>query len=445
MKNTILIVAICLIVTYPRSANVRELNPHSVVKSEQSLNEISFEEKLLTVIPKEYKEPGWYEYPASHGNHQWDVVPKVSFERYGGGWEVTLSPDYSKVAYRAKAGGKVFAVINGKKELDFDDVRYLVFNRDGSKLAYAARLKDKWFIVVGEEKGPAFDKVGPPVFSPDGSRLAYAAELTPKEFLVVDGHKGEEFNDISSPVFSPDGNTLAFVARPIGSKNATLFVGNKKVAQHPIISDVTFSRSGKLAYAAGHFNHMAMIVGDKQGPEFETVIAPTFSSDGTQVAYLALKSELFKTKMFIVSGDYTGTEYSFVSLPVFSPSGNKLVYIAGKPNYLQGKSLIYLGDKVEESKCVTWDNSYILMLTGVESWRKSFTVNVDGSKVACKVFPDADRKFLPKFNKLQIAVGNQLGPEFDDVGLPVFTSDGSAVGYWARKDREIWWKLMTLQ
>ena len=133
MKITILILAICLLFTYPIStANVRELNPHSSVKSEQFVNKISFEEKLLTVIPKEYEEPGRYEHPTPNGDRQWNVVPKVSFERYGGGWEVTLSPDYSKVAYRAKLGGKVFAVVNDKKGLDFDDVRYLAFNRDGT-------------------------------------------------------------------------------------------------------------------------------------------------------------------------------------------------------------------------------------------------------------------------------------------------------------------------
>jgi hypothetical protein len=447
MKNTILILAICLIVTCPRSiANVGELNPHSAARSEQPVNKISFEEKLLTVIPKEYKEPpGWHEDPSSYGRRQWDVVSTVSFWRPGAGWQVTLSPDYSKVAYRAKVGKKVFAVINGEKKLDFDEVSYLAFNRDGSKLAYAARLKDKWFIVTGDEKEPEFDNVGPPVFSPDGSRLAYAAHLTKKVFLVVDGKKGEEFNNISSPVFSPDGNTLAFVARPIGSKNAALFVGDKKVAEHPIISDVTFSPGGKLAYAAGELGKMSMIVGDQQGPQFDAVLAPTFSPDGTQVAYLAVKSGWNKNKILVVSGDYSGTDHTFVSPPVFSPSGNKLVYIAGKANYLQGKSLIYLGDKVEESKCVAWDNSLVLSLTGVESWRTTFTVSPDGNKVACKVLPDADRKFLPKYNKWQIAVGNQFGPKFEDVGLPVFTSDGAAVGYWARNDREIWLKVMALQ
>lgn len=56
------------------------------------------------------------------------------------------------------------------------------------------------------------------------------------------------------------------------------------------------------------------------------------------------------------------------------------MYIAGPPNYLQDKSLIYLGDKVEESKCVTWDNFSVLSLTGVESWRNTFTISPDGNK-----------------------------------------------------------------
>ena len=446
MKNTILILAICLIATYLRTAGVRKLDPYSAAESEQSVNKIPLEERLLTVIPKEYKEPGWYDDPGVpyHG-HRWNILYKVRFERYGGGWEVTLSPDYSKLAYRANAGGKVFVVINGKKGLDFDDVRYMTFSRDGSKLAYAAKLKERWFIVTGNEKGPEFDRVGPPVFNPDGSRLAYAAKLTEKEFLVVDGQKGEQFDDISSPVFSPDGKTFAFVAHPKGNKKSVLFIGDKKVAEHPIISDVTFSPSGEIAYAAGDDGHMFMIVGDKQGSVFDYVLAPTFSLDGNEVAYLAMKSGFFQTKPFVVSGDYRGTEYSYVSPPVFSPSGNKLVYIAGKPNYLQGKSLIYLGDKVEESKCVIWDDLPVIVLSGVEFWRKSFTASPDGSKVACKVLPDADRKVLPKYNKWQIAVGNQFGPEVDDVGQPVFTSDGSAVGYWARKDREIWWKVITVK
>lgn len=219
MKTTILILAICLIATLPRSvANVREFDPHSAADSDKSINKISLEEKLLTLIPKEYSEPGWYEYPFGYYDNGYFVF-KVRFARYGGGWEVTLSPDYSKVAYRAKAGGKMFVVINGEKQVDFDEVRYLTFSRDGSKLAYAAKLKDRWFIMTGDEKGPEFDKVGPPVFSPEGNRLAYAAELKKKEFLVVDRNKGEEFDDISSPIFSPDGNTVAFVAHPIGSKS----------------------------------------------------------------------------------------------------------------------------------------------------------------------------------------------------------------------------------
>lgn len=434
MKNFILLLAICLTATCLNSA----------AESDRSINKISLEEKLLTVIPKEYSEPGWYEFPGYYSNGYF--VFKVQFERYGGGWEVTLSPDYSKVAYRAKAGGKMFVVINGEKQSDFDDVRYLTFNRDGSKLAYAAKLKDRWFIVSGDEKGPEFDKVGPPVFSPDeGNRLAYAAELKKKEFLVVDGHKGEEFDDISSPIFSPNGKTLACVARPIESKKSVLFIGDKKVAEHPMISDVTFSPNGKIAYAAGKPGHFSIYFGDKQSPEFDLTFAPTFSPDENQIAFLAIKPSLFNTKPFVVSGDYRGPEYSVVSPPVFSADGNKLVYVGKKAIWLHSpQSLLHFGDTVAESKCMVSNYLSPISLTGVESWTRTFTVSPDGGKIACMVIPDADRKVLPRFNKRQIAVGNQFGPKFDDVGLPVFSSDGSAVGYWARMDREIWWKVMTV-
>jgi hypothetical protein len=67
------------------------------------------------------------------------------------------------------------------------------------------------------------------------------------------------------------------------------------------------------------------------------------------------------------------------------------------------------------------------------------------NKVACKGLPDADRKFFPKYNKWQIAVGDHFGPEVDDVGLPVLLLTGQQWGYWARKDREIWWKVMIVK
>lgn len=267
MRNVILTLAVVLLATHPRpAANLPTSDARAAAEPRQSVNKIPLEERLLAAIPKEYSEPRGYEQPSLMNRFLWDVVPEVGFERPGGGWEVALSPDYSRVAYRAKAGGKVFAVVNDKKGPDFDDVRYATFSPDGSKLAYAARLNKRWFIVTGDEKGPEFDAVGPPVFSPDGGRLAYGAESAKKEFLMVDGRKGQEFDDISSPVFSPDGQTLAFVARPAGSKTAALFVGDKKVAEHPIISDVVFTPAGKVAYAAGKHGSMSMFVGDEKGP-----------------------------------------------------------------------------------------------------------------------------------------------------------------------------------
>lgn len=441
MRKVILTVAIALTATPQRLAfNLAGPDARAAAAPQQSVNKMPLEERLLATIPKEYKEPGGYEQVDLMGRSVWDIVSSVGFERQGGGWEVALSPDYSKVAYRAKAGGKVFAVINDKKGPDFDDVRHATFSPDGGKLAYAARLAKKWFIVVGDEKGPEFDEVGPPVFSPDGSRVAYGAESAKKEFLVVDGQKGQEFDDVSSPVFSPDGKTLAFVARPAGSKMAALFVGDKKVAEHPIVSDVTFAPGGKIAYVAGKPEHMFMTVGDTKGPEFDVVFAPAFSPDGSKVAHLAIKTNLFgRDKPFVVSGDYKGTAYTVVSPPVFTPDGGKLVYLAGKSGWFrEGKILLHLGDKVEESKCMTWDDPPIILLTGVESRRKTFTVSPDGSKVACKVPPDGS-------HDLRIAVGSQLGPEFDEVGVPVFSPDGTRVGYWAREGREIWWKVTTVQ
>jgi len=407
---------------------------------------IPLEEKLLATIPKEYKEPGDYEqiYPGNAA--AWAVFSGVGFGRPGRGWEPVFSPDYSRFAYRAKMGKKEFIVIGETKGPEFDEVRYAVFSPDGSKIAYAAKLNKKWFIVSGDEKSPEYDRVGPPVFSADGSRLAYSAESAKKEFIVVDGQKGPEFYAVSSPTFSPDGKTVAFVTSDVASQGkkliSSLYVGGKKLAEHPTIGDVTFAPDGKVAYVAGDvLENMYMVVGDKKEREFDAVFAPTFSRDGRKVAYLALKKSTLKRRLFVVSGDYRGPEYSDMSPPIFTPDGNKVAYIAGQPTMSRsGKFFIFIGDKQTETKCLAREDYNIILFTGIDERPKMLAISPDGSKTACK---SADVGFNSV--KWQIEVSNYLGPKFDDVGRPIFSNDGSKVAYWARKGRELWWKVMEVQ
>lgn len=44
-----------------------------------------------------------------------------------------------------------------------------------------------------------------------------------------------------------------------------------------------------------------------------------------------------------------------------------------------------------------------------------------------------------------IVVGDQKGPDFDDVGPPIFSPDGKRVAYGARKGRQLWWKVTEVQ
>ncbi len=66
---------------------------------------LPLEEKLLTIIPKEYKKPGEYGQFYQGDAGSLGVFSGIEFERPGRGWEPVFSPDYTKFAYPAKMGG----------------------------------------------------------------------------------------------------------------------------------------------------------------------------------------------------------------------------------------------------------------------------------------------------------------------------------------------------
>lgn len=50
-----------------------------------------------------------------------------------------------------------------------------------------------------------------------------------------------------------------------------------------------------------------------------------------------------------------------------------------------------------------------------------------------------------KDRKWFVVVGEKKGQEFDFVWPPTFSLDGTRVAYGARKGRELWWKVLSLE
>jgi len=141
------------------------------------------------------------------------------------------SPDGRRVAYVAKAGNKMFVVVDGKEEKRYDGIGKgsLIFSPDSKRVAYVAKSADKWFVVVDGKEEKEYDSIsmfsrlkdvgvkGSVIFSPDGKRVAYWTEAKTKAgsvlCVVVDGKEEKQYDGIGSPIFSPDSKRVAYVAK----------------------------------------------------------------------------------------------------------------------------------------------------------------------------------------------------------------------------------------
>jgi hypothetical protein len=177
---------------------------------------------------------------------------------------IVCSMDGQRIAYvgeaRAGTGGPgQFIVVDGQSQQHYSAVGRPVFSPDGKRVAYGAIAGNKKFVVVDGKEGPAFASVGEPEFSPDSSKIAYVAKADKKRYtIVVDGVPGPVFDDfITGPLFSPDGK-LVYAA---GHENKmAVYVASQPQAEVPLrrgrvslLSDILFSPDGKrMAFLAIH-------------------------------------------------------------------------------------------------------------------------------------------------------------------------------------------------
>jgi WD40 repeat protein len=178
------------------------------------------------------------------------------------------------------------------------EVGGLVISPDGSKVAYMAGKGEKEvFIMVDDQKvsPEIYCFVWDLTFSPDGSKVVYWAQKGEVELIIGKGFflgKGfvmindkpvsPEFDGVGAPIFSPDGSKVAYIA-------------TKYLAGTVIYHSVKTPELRAKKLYAGY-----VMVNDKRvSPEFDGVGVPTFSPDGSKVAYRATKDE----KVFVMVND----------------------------------------------------------------------------------------------------------------------------------------------
>jgi WD40 repeat protein len=243
---------------------------------------------------------------------------------------VVFSADGSRWAVVCGDGDAKWVVVDGKKQIEYKEIRDLKFTPDGSRCVYGAEVAGasgsaKFLVIDGEEfRVTDFDSdTYKPLFSQKGGRVAYQTAMpgsVMKRQLYLDGKPLSEVRDVRSFTFSPDGSRYAYfnVSDPLG--NAGLVINGEVVAKAGGGGAIVFSDDSQhiatiasppkgggamfcvdgeflpvpkgmqypqiLAFTADHRN--LLIVGAESGPQ--TGNTRTYYLNGTRVAQFSAQA-----------------------------------------------------------------------------------------------------------------------------------------------------------
>ncbi len=297
---------------------------------------------------------------------------------------VVVSPVGHKAVYAIRKGERQLVVDGGREGSSYDAIRDFTWSRDGRRYAYIGAKNGKLHVVVESDEGPPFDDIGPPVFSPDGSYVAYEAMRDGKWYIAA-GRKMSRGSDMNymEPVFSPDGKFISYFE------------------QH-----YTENRTFRVVSSAGMSDR-------REGREHEATSGVAISPDGNRIAYVALTGK----KAHLVSGGIADVENERIvasgdAIPffVFSRDSRRLAYLLEE----KGKQLMVVDG-------MTLDYSGHAVITQP-------VLSFDGERIASVCQKEARNGV-----KQYVLLNGRPGPLYDEIGLPVFSPDGSVLTYIARR------------
>lgn len=221
------------------------------------------------------------------------VVGDRVLAEFGGdwsvGWPLSLSADGSVVACRLSGRNRGAIAFNGRRGEEFDEVGPPSLSRDGARLAFRARKGDRSFLVLDAERGPAFDSLSEPALSADGRTVAYAGERDGRWFLVVNGRE-TPVDDRPSFVFvSDNGRSVGywhFLRDGDGLSRMRVVANGKPGGSWSLVGRPSFSPDGsRVAYAADEGSRKHLVVDDRKFEVPDRTGDPVFSPDGMRVGY----------------------------------------------------------------------------------------------------------------------------------------------------------------
>jgi WD40 repeat protein len=214
-------------------------------------------------------------------------------------------------------------------------------NEDGTLIAVIQRIDTQQRVLEFRfdkpdtvKEGTAYDEIRDLVFSRDGALLAYFARRGGIKYVTLNGREERvpEGEYLWPPVIRPQGKGVGMVI--VGKKGAYVHQAfSNDVARAPNrykeCADLVYNSDGQMhAYVAIRNEKFLIVANGKEGPMFDRVITPQFSPDGKFLVYRARQDG----KRFVVVADAKGNilrehpRYERVFETVFTADGKSVAY-----------------------------------------------------------------------------------------------------------------------
>jgi hypothetical protein len=306
--------------------------------------------------------------------------------------DIVFTADGKRVAFAGRSGAKWSAVTDGLPGRPYDRVDSLIWSATG-ELAYRAFTKKKCAVVIGTRPSDEFDEVGPPVFHPNGRQAAFRARIGRGWFVVEGDKRGDEYDSVGTPYYTLDGRLVA-------SLDGTLTVDGRELKQHDLpvkVSDlhVCLSTAGGTLAILEPTSVRVLGAGRVEfegSGSYDSISGVRFITAPGGREVLVFRGVKNGWSHVVVDME-DGPRFRETGEPVFSGDGRRLAY----PGLRSGKWALVIGTMRQDPK---------------GGW---------------------------------ISVESTRGEDFDAVGAPVFSADGKKIAFAARKGREVFWKVTTIE
>ena len=306
----------------------------------QSLHEDA--DRLLTTIPDDIqatsaafsRDGKVVAYGVTKGDDHWVVAGDWRSKSYGEVDSPILSADGKIVAFVAGEGGKRHLMANEAILFEYSKEwvgrGQMAISRDGKVIAQILGNPDQNIKKTAIALNGRIQKVHQgtsfcPVLSETGNAFAFALENNGKYSVVVNDAVGPAYDWVSIPALGPNGFVVAYAVRD--SDGFALIHGPRKIPLNRNAVRVFLSADGKrIGYVTevdSETRRQQVVVEEKVGPEFSSIVDPVFSPDGQHVAYYAIGTD---DTSYVVIDDKKFRVKGLESLPVFLGHARKVGY-----------------------------------------------------------------------------------------------------------------------